>query len=70
MTRYAIGKGVFSLDSDGNTLSVYRTYGQKIYYRTVGEVLGTETPFCYGDEALTLADGKILKRNKSRLEII
>ncbi len=71
MTRFAIGKGGrFRIDSDGNMLFVYRNDGQKNYVREVGTDLGTESPVCYGDEAFLLDGGKILRRVKSRLEII
>ncbi len=71
MTRFAIGKGGrFRIDSNGNMLFVYRNDGQKIYTREVGTDLGAETPVCYGDEAVMLDGGKILRRVKSRLEII
>ncbi len=71
MTRFAIGKGGrFRIDSDGNTIFVYRNSGQKIYLREIGSDFGTESPVCYGDEAVIFDGGKILRRAKSRLEII
>ncbi len=71
MTKYAIGRGVnFRLDSKDGNLIIYRQTANKIYQRTLENVLSKESLIGFGNELTSITHDKNLVRTNSVLEII
>lgn len=71
MNKYTLGKGRnFNVGSLNGETVIYRKGDYGNYIRKFNGKLTEESLLGYGDEVIYLSDAKLLRRDKSRLQIL